>query len=83
VDGLVVSEAWSSRRTDVAAELAVETLLEYRQRGYARQVCAAWASHQLTLGRTAFYSHDLENTASAALARSLGVRHFMDNVSYE
>jgi GNAT superfamily N-acetyltransferase len=83
VDGVVTSEAWSSRSTDFAAELAVETRPEFRRRGYGRQVCAAWANRQLRAGRTAFYSHNAENVASAALARSLGVQHVFDIVSYE
>jgi GNAT superfamily N-acetyltransferase len=82
VDGVAASEAWSSRSTDFAAELAVETRPEFQRRGYGRQVCAAWASHQLAAGRIAFYSHDVRNTASAALARSLSVQFFMDNVNY-
>ena len=82
VDGVAAAEAWSSRSTDFAAELAVETRPEFQRRGYGRQVCAAWASHQLAAGRIAFYSHNVENTASAALARSLRVQHFMDNVNY-
>jgi len=82
VDGLTAAEAWSSRSTDFAAELAVETLPAFRRRGYGRQVCAAWASDQLAAGRVAFYSHSLENLASAALARSLGVEHIFDIVAY-
>ena len=83
VDGAIAAEAWSSLSIEHAAELAVETRPEFRRRGYARQVCAAWASQQLAAGRVAFYSHSVDNTASAALARSLGVKHVMDIVSYE
>jgi hypothetical protein len=83
VDGVAASEAWSSRSTEFAAELAVETRPEFRQRGYGRHVCAAWASHQLVVGRIAFYSHHAENMASAALAKSLGVKHLFDIVVYE
>jgi predicted GNAT family acetyltransferase len=83
VYGVVASEAWSSRSTDLAAELAVETRPELRRRGYGRQVSAAWASHQLAAGRIAFYSHAVENAASAALAQSLGVMHLYDIVGYD
>jgi GNAT superfamily N-acetyltransferase len=82
VAGVVAAEAWSSRSTDRAAELAVETRPEFQRRGYGRQVCAAWANEQRSAGRIAFYSHSVENSASAALARSLGVQHFMDNANY-
>ena len=76
------AEAWASRATDQAAELAVETQPDFQRRGYGRQVCAAWANHALAAGRTAYYSHSVLNTASRALADNLGVQHFMDNVSY-
>jgi predicted GNAT family acetyltransferase len=82
IEGLAAAEAWSARSTDESAELAVETRPEYQRRGYGRQVCAAWANDQLDTGRIAFFSHAVENVASAALAKSLGVRHFMDNVNY-
>lgn len=83
VDGIGVSWAWSSRSNEHAAELAVETLPAFRRRGYARQVVLAWARHQLDRGKTAFYSHALNNAASQALAETVGVMHFMDMVNYE
>lgn len=78
-----VSWAWSSRSNARAAELAVETEAEHRRKGYARAATAAWAREVLDAGKVAFYSHDVENHASAALAKSLGVLWFMDLVSYE
>lgn len=73
VDGETVSWAVSSRENDRAAELGCETLPVFRRRGYARQVCAAWARDVLASGRVGFYSYDFDNPASAALAASLGV----------
>jgi len=73
VDGQEVSWAQSARQNEKAAELGVETLEEYRRRGFGRQVAAAWASSMLKEGRIAFYSHTLDNIASEQLALSLGV----------
>jgi|GEM_PF-1751332 len=72
-DGKPVSWAWTQDRNDRAAELAVETLPEYRRRGHARQVVAASASDVVKSGRVAFFSHKIGNVPSEALARSLGV----------
>lgn len=83
VEGEPVSWAWSSRSNLRASELAAETKPDFRRRGYARQVVSAWARHQLEQGKVAFYSHRWENIASQALAKSLGVVHFVDGVNYE
>ncbi len=83
IDGEPVSWAWSSRSNSRASELATETKPDFRRRGYARQVCSAWAQHELGQGKIAFYSHRQENIASQALATSLGVIHFVDGVNYE
>ncbi|MBN2146398.1 MAG: GNAT family N-acetyltransferase [Anaerolineales bacterium] len=83
INGVEVSRAWSVRQNDRCAELAVETLPDYRGRGYARQVSAAWGGAVLRQGRVAFYSHRIENRASAALARSLGVTWLADCTGFE
>jgi GNAT superfamily N-acetyltransferase len=83
VDGESVSWAWTANESEKAAELAVETAPEYRQRGYARQVVAAWAAQVLREGKVAFYSHEVGNFASKALAHSLGVVKYAVVTSYE
>jgi hypothetical protein len=83
VDCEPVSWAWSSRSNSRASELATETKPGFRRRGYASQVCSAWARHQLEQDKIAFYSHKRENVASQALATRLGVIHFVDGVNYE
>lgn len=83
VAGRPVCWAWSERQNETCAEAAVETLPEYRRRGYARQATAAWAAQVLHSGRVAFFSHAVHNTASQALARSLGVSHFADCASFD
>lgn len=83
VDGEPVSWAWTANESEQAAELAVETSAEYRQRGYARQVAAAWANHILGEEKVAFYSHEVGNIASEALAHSLGVVQYAVVTTYE
>lgn len=82
VDGYAVSRAWTQGGSDRAAELAVETRQGFRGRGYARQVAAAWAADVIRDGRVAFYSYQVGNTGSAALARSLGVVAYAKWVTY-
>jgi GNAT superfamily N-acetyltransferase len=83
VGGEPVSWAWMAHESEQAAELAVETDPDYRRRGYARQVVAAWAAHVLGRGKEAFYSHEVGNLASEALARSLGVVQYATVTTYE
>ena len=82
VDGKPVSWAWTQDGSSNADELAVETLPEYRRRGYARQVVAAWASAVLQDGRVAFYSHKVDNIESEKLALSLGVVLYAVSTAY-
>ena len=65
--------AFSAREDAKSAELSVETAPAYRRGGFGRRVAAAWANAILSSGRTAFYSYDFTNNASAALARSLKI----------
>lgn len=82
-DDLAVAWAWSERENDHAAEVAVETLPDFRRRGYARQVTAAWAIHVLRQGKVAFFSHHRDNLASRALAHSLGTKPITTCYAYE
>jgi predicted GNAT family acetyltransferase len=83
VSGEPVSWAWTANESKQAAELAVETAPEYRQRGYARQAAAAWANHMLGEGKVAFYSYEIGNIASEALTHSLGVVQYAVVTKYE
>lgn len=71
-DRKAVSVAFSSRPGEHGAEAGVETLAEYRGRGYAGAVVAAWADSVRGSGRIAFYSAATENAASLAVGRRLG-----------
>ena len=72
-DGHAVSVCFCARRTDVTAEAGVETAVEYRGRGFATQVTAAWALAIRASGRVPLYSTSWDNHASLAVARKLGL----------
>ena len=74
VDDHVVSACVSVRENDQCAEAWVATAPAYQQRGYAQRVVAAWARHIIAQGKVPFYSHRIDNRASAALAQRLGCR---------
>lgn len=82
VDGEIVSACVSSRENTRAGEAWVQTAPAYRGRGYARQVTAAWGASLVRRGKIAFYSHAQENAASAAVARGLGLEHYLTDTGY-
>ena len=59
----------------VAAECGVWTDPTQRRQGLGAATTAAWAHLLAGRVRHRFYSHDHRNDASAAVARSLGLRH--------
>jgi len=59
------------RITPEAHEAGVESLPEFRGRGYATDVVAAWALLVKSLGALPLYSTSWENTASQAVATKL------------
>lgn len=63
------SEAWAY--TDSA----------YRREGLARKVLSAWAHSLLGMGKVPFYSHKIENTASASLAEALQLQRVFEEIS--
>jgi RimJ/RimL family protein N-acetyltransferase len=70
-EGRVASVCRSVRITEAAHEAGVETLPEFRRRGYAGDVTAGWARLVRALGAVPLYSASWENTASQAVARKL------------
>ncbi len=67
-DGCTVAAAWEQ-----GGEIAVETAPAYRRRGYARAAVAALLADRTTAGREVCYRCAETNTASMALAASLGL----------
>ena len=70
-DGHVVSACFCARRSDAAAEAGVETAVEFRGRGLAPRVTAAWALAVRASGRVPLYSTSWDNEASLVVARKL------------
>ena len=81
--GEVVSWAFSARENDASAELAVETIPQFRRKGFAKATASAWADGVISAGKIAFFSHAHDNVASEALARSLGLVHFTTAAAYD
>ena len=75
-DNRAVSVCRSVRITPQAHEAGLETLLEFRRRGYAKDVVIAWARAVQVMGATALYSTSWENIASQAVARKLKLEMF-------
>lgn len=72
--GRAVSVCRSARITPEAHEAGVETLPDFRGRGYAKDVTAEWARRVRAAGALPLYSTSWENKASRAVARKLRLR---------
>ncbi len=66
-----VSVCRSVRITPDAHEAGVETLHDFRGKGYAKEVVAGWARLVQSMGAMPLYSTSWENTASQAVAKKL------------
>ena len=66
-----VSVCRSVRITPAAHEAGVETLPDFRGKGYAKDVVAGWARLVQSMGAIPLYSTSWENTASQAVAKKL------------
>ena len=69
--GRAVSVCRSVRITGEAHEAGVETLPEFRGKGYAKDTVAAWARSVQSMGAMPLYSTSWENTASQAVVKKL------------
>jgi hypothetical protein len=70
-DDRAVSVCRSVRITDKAHEAGVETLPDFRGKGYAQEVVTEWALKVQAVGVIPMYSTSWENSASQAVARKL------------
>ncbi|HEX6749386.1 MAG TPA: GNAT family N-acetyltransferase [Longimicrobium sp.] len=73
VDGRAVAVCASVRITPAAHEAGVETAPDFRRRGHAARVVAAWAAAVREMGSIPLYSTSWRNAASQAVARKLGL----------
>lgn len=82
-DGSAVSVCFSSRIGHEAAEAGVETRIDYRGRGFASAVTAAWASSVRSSGREPIYSTAWNNAGSRAVARRSGLIMFGADATWD
>jgi hypothetical protein len=74
--GRLLCVAHSSRRTDAACELGIDTLPSARRKGYALAATIVWTYAILQEGLIPIYSAFAENTPSLRLAVASGYRVF-------
>jgi RimJ/RimL family protein N-acetyltransferase len=80
-NGALVSACVSTRENKKCGEAWVYTIAEYRHRGCAQKVVKAWARSLMDAGKVPFYSHKIDNEASASLARKLSLRPVLEEIS--
>lgn len=80
-DNRAVSVCRSVRITSEAHEAGVETLPDFRGKGYARDVTAEWARLVRAAGAIPLYSTSWENIASQAVARKLRLKCYGSDFS--
>jgi GNAT superfamily N-acetyltransferase len=80
-DGILVSACVSTRENEACGEAWVYTQPEYRKQGLAQKVVRAWAGSLLAAGKVPFYSHKIENSASASLAGKLGLQLVFEEIA--
>ncbi|MGB9620497.1 MAG: GNAT family N-acetyltransferase, partial [Armatimonadota bacterium] len=76
VDGKAVALCAVKPLSDVVWDLSVETLPNYRGKGYAKSTVSAALRYCLDNGRIAGWGCDRDNTASLRTALSVGFKHY-------
>ena len=79
--GQIVSACVSVRENDQCGEAWVYTATDHRRQGLARKIVAAWAQSLIGRGKTPFYSHKIDNHASASVAQRLRLLPIFESVS--
>jgi RimJ/RimL family protein N-acetyltransferase len=74
--GRAVSVCRSARITAAAHEAGVETLPDFRGKGYAKEVVAGWARLVQAMSAIPLYSTSWQNTASQAVAKKLRLAQY-------
>lgn len=78
--GSLVSACVSTRQNEKCGEAWVYTTPEYRHQRFAQKVVNVWARSLIDAGKIPFYSNAIENTASANLARKLGLQPVFEEI---
>ena len=63
---------------NMVQEIGINTLEEYRQKGYAADVCICCASEIINNGKCPQWSTDINNIASQKLAERIGFERYFD-----
>ena len=79
-DSKILSACVSIRENDVCGEAWVYTAPEHRHQGFAQKVVGAWATSLMLAEKVPFYSHEIDNQASANLAKRLGLEPVFEEV---
>lgn len=77
----IVSACVSTRENKKCGEAWVYTDIQYRNQGFAQKVVNAWAASLMENGKVPFYSHKIENMASASLAKQLGLQPVFEEIA--
>ena len=81
-DEKIVSACVSARENDFCGEAWVYTDEQYRHQGFSKKVVSVWARNLMTANKIPFYSHKIENTASASLAKRLGLQPVFEEIAF-
>lgn len=79
--GKIISACVSARENGTCGEAWVYTAPEYRQQGFAQRVVNVWARSLMRADKVPFYSHKIENTASANLAGRLKLHPVFEEIA--
>jgi len=80
-DSRIVSACVSVREDKNCGEAWVYTDPAYRRQGLAKKVASARAHSLMRIGKVPFYSHKIDNVASASLAGALQLRPVFEEIS--
>jgi predicted GNAT family acetyltransferase len=79
-DGRIISSCISTRENIHCGEAWVYTDENHRHQGLAQKVVRSWAASLLANGKVPFYSHKIQNVASANLAKRLDLQPAFEEI---
>ncbi|MEF2248387.1 GNAT family N-acetyltransferase [Paenibacillus sp. IITD108] len=80
-NNMAVSVCFSARSSDKAAEAGVETLKDYRGKGYAMRVTSSWAQAIRRSQKIPLYSTSWDNYSSQSIAKRLRLHLYGTDIS--
>ncbi|MGI2294235.1 GNAT family N-acetyltransferase [Paenibacillus sp. GXUN7292] len=80
-NNMAVSVCFSARSSDKAAEAGVETLKDYRGKGYAMRVTSSWAQAIRRSQKIPLYSTSWDNFSSQSIAKRLRLHLYGTDIS--